>query len=165
MICTPCSPCCRYVTDIALNSRILTPLVLKIEDSLRLWRTALLLNAKDGLLNFMLHSGRKSHGLGEFDILLAFFLELLHSNKRAAGYLFHNKSDWHNPLRKVLTDRIKLADNPRAAVTLEQVEGYRVAVEAIDKFVTDAPVEMEWDLGFDLSDFEVRSVPNYSRDK
>ncbi len=111
----------------------------------------------------MCTSGRKSSGLGEFDILLAFFLELLHSNKRAAGYLFHSKSDWFHSLRKVLTDRIKSADSARTALTLEQVETYRMAVDAIDKFVTDVPVDLEWDLHFDLNDFDINSVPNYSR--
>jgi hypothetical protein len=63
------------------------------------------LNPTNGYLHLLCQSGRKSSGLAEFDLLLAFFLELLHSNKKAAGYLFHTAGQWHNNLRKVLAVR------------------------------------------------------------
>jgi hypothetical protein len=42
---------------------------------------------------------------------------------------------------------------------MEQVEAYRVALEAVEKFVTDVPAELDWDLSFDLNDFDIKTIP------
>lgn len=149
------------------NTLSLLEELLKIQDSIHIWRIAVLLNSKNGGLLEVLTRMTNTNNFLPFKIdeLLTFLLNLIETNVLFAGYLFETRHDWAPAIEKFLLQ------NKRQIETFPTSE-HQLELKRWDDFLkrfrafwegTNTEIVYVWDGSFTLSDFPIQGIPDFDR--